>query len=73
MTSHPPDSYRLREEPSERLRCLICYELAGAPVQHEDCGKVFCEKCLRQNGDRPCPNCLRANLNFFSDTRCELS
>ena len=46
-----PD-YKFLAEPDDGLKCLICHEVARDPKQHEDCGKLFCEKCIEKYGVR---------------------
>ena len=64
--------FKFVTEPSERLRCMVCFDLAISPLQHEDCGKVFCKACIKKNGNGPCPNCRGGSDHFFRDTRCKL-
>jgi len=73
MSSDTLGGFKLVGKPSERLRCMVCFDLASSPLQHQDCGKVFCETCIRRNGNRPCPNCRGEGGHFFKDTRCKLN
>ena len=61
--------YGLLAEPSDRLRCLICLEVAREPKQHENCGKIFCSECIAKNRDGPCPNCRGTDQKYFLDKR----
>ena len=60
--------YFFVEEPSDRLKCPICLEVAKIPKQHE-CGKVFCQKCIEKCGDKPCPSCKSGASVYFPDAR----
>ncbi len=58
---------------ADNLKCLICHEVARDPKQHEDCGKLFCEKCIEKYGVRqPCPYCRKKKPLYFKDNRSEL-
>ncbi len=61
--------YKFVTEPTERMKCLICFELARDPKQHEVCGKIFCSACIDLNGSKPCPNCRTPNPRYFTDRR----
>ncbi len=61
--------YKCFCDPSERLKCLICHEVAREPKQHEDCGKIFCSECIEKNGNNPCPNCRSTSHRYFLDKR----
>ncbi len=64
--------YKFITEPDD-LKCLICHEVARDPKQHEDCGKLFCEKCIEKYGkDKPCPNCRKKQPLYFQDNKSEL-
>ena len=65
-------SYNFISEPDDCLLCSICLELASQPKQCEDCGKLFCTKCIAKNGRRPCPNCRTDNPKYFRDTKSRL-
>ena len=61
--------YKFISDPDESLKCLICFEVANDPLQHEGCGKLFCKECLEKHGrDQPCPNC-RGGAHFYVDNR----
>ena len=54
----------------DALKCLICLAVARDPWQHEECGRLFCEKCLNKHGkDNPCPNCRMEQPLYLEDTR----
>ena len=55
--------------PDDNLKCAICFELANKPKQHEECGKLYCSKCIDRNGARPCPVCRTKNPKYFLDSR----
>ncbi len=60
-------------EPNESLKCLICFGVARDPKQHEDCGKLFCKKCLKEYGkDKPCHYCKEKEPKYFKDERSKL-
>ena len=61
--------YNFIGEPSDKVKCLICLEVAQDPVQHETCGKLFCRECIEK--DKPCPSCRAESSNYFTDTRGE--
>lgn len=61
-------------EPSEALRCIICFGVAKEPVQHEACGRLFCKSCVeRLGGGQPCPYCRRKQPNYFSDSKSKVN
>ncbi len=65
--------YKFITEPHDVLKCLICHEVARDPKQHEDCGKLFCEKCIERYGIRkPCPYCRKEQPLYFKDNKSEL-
>ncbi len=65
--------YKFLTEPEDYLKCLICHEVARDPKQHEECGKLCCEKCIEKNGmDKPCPYCRKEQPLYFYDNRSEL-
>ena len=67
-----PVEYKFVSEPDDALKCLICLDVARDPLQHEECGKLFCKECLEKYGkDKPCANCKRANSHFYKDNRSE--
>jgi len=60
--------YKFVTEPSDGLKCLICLEVAKDPVQHETCGRLYCEECIERYGkDQPCPNCRTTGTHYFVD------
>ena len=62
--------FRFLSEPDEDLKCVICFEVAKDPLQHEECGKLFCKECLEKYGRyQPCPNCRTGQSNYYSDNR----
>ena len=63
--------YNFIGEPSDKLKCLICLDVAKDLKQHETCGKIFCKVCIEKNKDKPCPSCRAMSLNYFTDTRGE--
>ncbi len=57
--------YNFITEPEEDLKCSICLKVATDPWQHEECGKLFCRKCIDQYGmDKPCPSCNKKPQYF---------
>ena len=61
--------YIFIREPDDDLKCLICLEVAKDPLQHEECGKLFCKECSEKLGhDEPCPNCRRVG-RYYVDHR----
>ena len=57
-------------KPDGALDCLICLAVARDPLQHEKCGRLFCEKCLNKHGkDKSCPNCRMEQPLYFEDNR----
>ena len=63
--------YNFIDELSDKLKCLICLDVAKDPKQHETCGKIFCSECIEKNKDKPCPSCRTKSPNYFTDTRGE--
>ena len=64
-----PD-YQYVSEPGSGLECVICLEVAENPWQHNECGRLLCEKCLDKHGkDKPCPNCRLAYPQYFKDNK----
>ena len=62
--------YYFTTEPDDELKCLICLGVARDPVQHEECGKLFCKMCLEKYGkDKPCPNCRQEKSQYYVDKR----
>ncbi len=67
------ESYKFLTEPDDVLKCLICHEVARDPKQQEDCGKLFCEKCIEKYGKKkPCPHCRIEQPLYFKDNKSEL-
>ncbi len=65
--------YKHITEPVDGLKCIICFEVARDPKQHEECGKLFCGKCLERYGmGKPCPCCRMEQPMYFKDNRSEL-
>ncbi len=56
--------YNFITEPEDALKCLICHEVARDPKQHEDCGKLFCEKCVEKYGVRKPTHCKTLRLEY---------
>ena len=63
--------YNFIGELSDKVKCLICLQVAEDPKQHETCGKIFCRECIEKNKDKPCPSCRAESSNYFTDTRGE--
>ena len=64
--------YNFISKPDDSLFCAICLDIASQPKQCEDCGKLFCAKCITKNGRNPCPNCRAYNPRYFNDGRSKL-
>ncbi len=57
-------------EPKDDLKCSICLKVATDPWQDEECGKLFCRKCIEQYGmDKTCPSCEKEKPVYFEDKR----
>lgn len=68
MAFHCNDLYCFVTPPDDDLLCLICLRVAREPMQHEQCGKLFCRECILRHGeDRPCPNCPVRGSRFYQD------
>ena len=54
-------------DPPDDLSCMICHHVAKEAHQVECCGKVFCEKCIKETKKRigSCPNCRAAEPSKF--------
>ena len=66
--------YKFVSEPDDELKCLICLEVAMDPMQHEECGKLFCRDCLESHGrTKPCPNCRTKDSQYYKDNRSKIS
>ena len=64
--------FKFLSEPDEALKCQICLKVAEEALQHGDCGRLFCKKCLSTlEKDQPCPSCKMAEPQFFKDSRSE--
>ena len=64
--------YKFVSEPDKDLKCVICFEVARDPLQHEECGKLFCKGCLENYGKgKPCPNCRKKGSQYFRDNKSE--
>ena len=61
--------YNFSEDPDDSLLCCICLTVASDPVQHENCGKLFCSRCIGRNQGRPCPVCRAPDPEYFKDKR----
>ena len=62
--------YNFVSEPDDDLKCLICLGIARDPLQHEECGKLFCKVCLEKYGkNKPCPNCRAKQSHYYADKR----
>ena len=65
--------YKFVSEPNASLKCVICLDVARDPMQHEECGKLFCKECLEKYGkDKPCPNC-RTGSQYYRDNRSKIN
>ena len=64
------NEFKFIGELDEDLKCLICLGVARDPLQHEECGKLFCKLCLEEYGkDKPCPNCRQQQSHYYVDKR----
>ena len=69
MSSKARYEYNFVSEPDDALKCLICLDVARDPMQHGECGKLFCKECLEKHGkDRPCPNC-KTQSEYYRDNK----
>ena len=59
-------------KPDANLACAICLNIASQPKQCEDCGKLFCTKCIEKNRRNPCPNCRTKKPRYFKDAKSKL-
>ena len=50
----------IEEEVHEELLCSICMEPFTAPVEHRECGNVFCGDCVQGSTLASCPLCRGA-------------
>lgn len=64
---HPPKPTNrdciFLDEPPDALKCMICLEVASNPLQHEGCGRLYCEMCVKRYHEynRKTLPCLQAN------------
>ena len=65
-------SYNFISEPDDCLFCCVCLELASQPKQCDNCGKLFCTKCIEKNRKKPCPNCGTKQRRYFRDIKSRL-
>ena len=73
MPSSAVREYQFVSEPGDALKCLICLEVAREPLQHEECGKLFCKECLLDYGkDKPCPNC-KTGSQYYRDNKSKIT
>ena len=57
-------------EPDDDLKCLICLGVARDPLQHEECGRLFCKWCIEEYGrDKPCPHCRDQHSSYYVDKK----
>lgn len=62
--------YNYISEPDPGLQCPICLDVAKDPLQHEECGKLFCKECMEKHGnDKPCPHCKTEGSMFYQDKK----
>ena len=72
MASKKSNNYNFIVEPDDSLLCSICLDLASHPKQCEDCGKLFCSRCIEKNGRKPCPNCRANTPRYFKDVKSNI-
>ena len=65
--------YSFISEPDVSFLCCICLELASQPKQCEDCGMLFCTKCIEKTRRKLCPNCRTVNPRYFKDVKSKLT
>ena len=65
--------YHFVSLPDDSLKCSICLEVAVAPKQEEECGKLFCSECIEKNGSKPCPTCRTVSPKYFKDKKSKIS
>ena len=59
-------------EPDAELKCAICLCVAKDPLQHQECGKLFCKECIEKHGeDEPCPHCKMQSSQYHQDHNSE--
>ena len=62
-------------KPNDSLTCLICLGVARSPLQHETCGKLFCQSCIAELKDKAditvpdCPHCRGRRPKYFTDIK----
>ena len=57
-------------EPEDDLKCLICLGVVRDPLQHEECGRLFCKDCIETHGrDKPCPHCRDHQSRYYVNKR----
>ena len=62
--------YNFVNEPDRDLKCAICLDVVRDPLQHEECGKLFCKECIGRYGrDKPCPHCRTEGSRYYRDIR----
>ena len=61
--------YKFVTEPDDSLKCSICLEVVVNPEKEIECGKLYCNECIRKNGEKPCPTCRTDSPKFFSDKK----
>ena len=76
-SSESPDadgSFTFLHEPEDDMKCVICLSVAEDPLQHEECGKLFCNECIenieKHGKDKPCPHC-KTEGQFYKDKKSE--
>ena len=68
MASEGVLEYNYVSEPDADLQCPICLGLVKDPLQHEECGKLFCEECIEKYGKyKRCPHCRTHGSKFYQD------
>ena len=67
----PP--YNFIHEPDDGLKCVICLDVAKDPLQHAECGRLFCGECIAKYGkEKPCAHCRTQGSEFYPDKRSKL-
>ena len=64
--------YKFVSEPDESVKCSICLEVAVAPKQEGECGKLFCSECIEKNKSKHCSNCRTVSPMYFKDKRSKI-
>ena len=60
--------HKFASEPDDAYSCVICLSVAKDPLQHEECGKLFCKECIEKYGrDKPCPHCRIQGSQYYRD------